>query len=142
MGSNKFLDLAPSDNQGGRGSADFLCNTARPDMPDIDIQQAVDNLVSEFLIGRDQLGLGCFGTSKVETVINRMVDFHRDLSGAFDVVAARVEDNYFPQIRKFVEISLRFGNFLSAGLLPDGIREFGEQDIGGISFKPVGKLQP
>ena len=58
---------------------------------------------------------------------------------SFDVVAARVEDNHFPQIRKFVEISLRFGNFLSAGLLPNGIREFGEQDIGGLSFKPVGK---
>ncbi len=116
VGGNKLLNLVSSNDQSGGGGADFLRNATCADISDIYIRQVIGNLVSELLIGRDQHRPRCFGTSKIKAVINRMVYFHRDLSGAFDEVAVRVENNHLTQIRKFIEISSRIGNFVSAGL--------------------------
>jgi hypothetical protein len=71
-----------------------------------------------------------------------MVDFDGESRGAIDESAAGMKRDDSGEVRQFVEVRLRVLDFASADLLPDRVRELGEQDFGRVQVEPVSQQPP
>ena len=129
IGGDLKLGVGVGGGGGGHGAlrvGQMLDQTTKSRLP--------SRRVKSFVIGDDG-AVACFGAGDIETIVYRMLDFHRDGQGAINKIGRGVQMKGTPPQGRQHELHLRRGEFTVAPLFECGVRGFHEDPIRGVQLR-------
>ena len=132
IGGDQCVNGLLLDDRRCRRRPERVRDTGSSNVADTGSRHALGHLVGEALVRGDQVRVRDLRASKVEAVVDGMIELERDLRGAFSEMANGAEVDDVGQSGEFRQIGSWVGHLIPARLFPDGVGELGKHEFGSM----------